>query len=88
LRFARGFGGREFARKLRHFDSRQARLKSLVAPLQARTINGLLESVASEHAKDDWQPGIHLSELQSAGSFGADVIVVRRLATQDAADGD
>src|ERR1700739_3649664 len=79
-------GGAQLARKLRHLDGGKASFETLVTALQSRAVNGLLEGVASQHAKDNGQAAIHLRELQAARGFRADVIVVRGFAPQDTAD--
>src|SRR6266702_984568 len=52
----------KLAGQLSHFDGRQPRLKSLVAALESRTVDGLLQCVAGQHAKYDWQAAVHLRE--------------------------
>src|SRR5215469_16970034 len=78
----------ELAGELRHFDGAEAGFKALVATLEACAIDGLLERVAGEDAEHDRDAGIHLRELQAARGFRADIIIMCRLATEDAADGD
>src|SRR5262249_10350885 len=75
-----GRGAAELARQLRHFDSAEPGFKPFVAALQARTVNGLFQSVAGEYAKHDGDASVHLRELQAAGGFRADVIVMRGFA--------
>src|SRR5262249_40991816 len=41
-----------------------------------------------EYAKHDGDASVHLRELQAAGGFRADVIVMRGFAAQDATDSD
>src|SRR5271169_4914885 len=81
-------GRSQLARKLRHFNGAEPRLKSLVPALQAGAIDSLLQRVASQHAKNDGQPAVDLRELQPPRRFRADVIVVSRLATQNAPNRD
>src|SRR5215831_2970317 len=76
----------QLSRKLRHFDGRQARLESFVATLEPRAIDGLLERVASQHAKNNGQAGIHLCELQAASGFRTNVIVMRGFSPQNASN--
>src|SRR5215472_17308750 len=78
----------ELAGELRQFDGAEAGFKALVAALEACAVDGLLEGVAGEDAEHYRDAGIHLRELQAARGFGADVIVMCGLATEDAADGD
>src|ERR1700687_2294953 len=73
---------------MRHLYRGQTRFKTLVAALEAGSVDGLLEGVAGQHAKDNGQAGVHLRELQSARGFGTNVIVMGRFAAQNAANGD
>src|SRR5712692_5416318 len=77
---------RQLPRKLRHFDSRQPRLKSFVAALEPRAIDGLLQRIARQHAKYDRQPAVHLCQLQPSRRLRTNVIVMCRLAPQHAAN--
>src|SRR6266404_9843590 len=70
-----------------HLDGRQSRFKSFVAALQPGAIDGLLERVACQHAKNDGHAGVQLRELQAARSLRADIIVVGGFAPNHAADG-
>src|SRR5205807_354654 len=82
------FGGTQLARKLCHFDRRQAGLESFVPALQPGAIDGLLERVASQHAKDDRQATVHLCELQTARGFRANIIVMGGFTAQNASNRD
>src|SRR5713226_1909037 len=77
---------RQLPRKLRHFDSRQPRLKSFVAALEPRAIDGLLQRIARQHAKYDRQPDVHLCQLQPSRRLRTNVIVMCRRAPQHAAN--
>src|SRR6266851_3152927 len=81
-RFPRG----QLPRKLRHFNSRQPRLKSFVPALEPRAIDGLLQRIARQHAKYDRQPAVHLCQLQPSRRLRTNVIVMCRLAPQHAAN--
>src|ERR1700676_2648543 len=78
----------ELSRELGHFYGGETCLKTFVAALESGAIDGLLEGVACEHTENDGQTGVHLRELQSPRGFGANVIVVSRLAAQDATNSD
>ena len=71
-----------------HFDRGKPGVEAFVATFQAGTIDGLLERVAGEHTKNHWHAGIKLRELDAARGFRANVIVMRSLAAQNAADAD
>src|ERR1700676_117978 len=75
-------------REMRHFDGAERGFESFVATLQSGAVDGLLQCVAGQHAKHYGHAGIHLRELQPARGFRADIVVMRRLAAQHAADGD
>ena len=79
---------RKLARELRHFDRGEPRFVAFIAALQSRAVDGLLERVAGEHAKNHRHAGIELRELNAARRFRRDVIEVRGFAAQDAADAD
>src|SRR6266851_1919493 len=70
----------KLARQLRHFDGGEPRFESLVPALESGAVNGLLQCVARQHAKHNWQAAVHLRELQSSCSLRAHVIVMCRLA--------
>src|SRR5438270_792226 len=55
----------QFLRKPGHLDCGESRLESLVASLQAGSVDSLLQTVASQHAKNNRQSRIHLRELQA-----------------------
>src|SRR5260370_9387441 len=74
-RFPRG----QLPRKLRHFNSRQPRLKSFVAALEPRAIDGLLQRIARQHAKYDRQPPVPLHHLQPSPPLRPNVIALRLL---------
>src|SRR2546423_7349357 len=78
----------QVSRKMSHFDGCETRFKPLVAALETGTVDGLLEGVTSQHAKNNRQAGIHLRELQAARGFRADIIVMRSFAAKNAADSD
>src|SRR6266851_4934998 len=80
------FARRQLSRKLRHFNRRQPRLKSFVAALEPRAIDGLLQRVARQHAKYDRQPDVHLCQLQPSRRLRTNVIVMCRRAPQHAAN--
>src|SRR5712672_2474886 len=82
------FPGDELARKLGHLDGGQTGFKTFVAAFEAGAVDGLFESVTGQHAENDGQASVHLRELQTAGGFRANIIVVCGFAAQDAADGD
>src|SRR6266481_336212 len=84
----RRFSAGELSRKTGHFNGGETGFKAFVAALEAGAVDGLLESVAGQHAKDDGEAGVHLRELQSARGFRANVIVMRGFASQNAANGD
>ena len=71
-----------------HLNRGKPGVEAFVATFQAGTIDGLLERVAGEHTKNHWHAGIKLRELDAAGGFRANVIVMRSLAAQNAADAD
>src|SRR5215472_19383615 len=75
-------GCAQFTRETRHFYCRKARFEPFVAAFETCAIDGLFERVASEHAEDDGQATVHLSELQTTRSFGTDVIVMRGFSAQ------
>src|SRR5215467_1667141 len=74
------FGPTQLARKLRHFDGGQARFESFVPALKTGAVDGLLECVAGQHAKNNGEAGIHLRELKAARGFGTNVIIVHSFA--------
>ena len=78
----------QFLGKVRHFDGAESRFESFVAALQARAIDSLLQRIAGKHAKHHRNACVHLRQLQPARGFGANVIVMRGFAAQDASDGD
>src|SRR5215470_15107656 len=78
-------GATQLAAKMSHFNGSEPRFEPLVAPFQPGAIDGLLCGVAGEHTKNDWHTGIHLCELQAAGGFCANVVVVRSLAADHTA---
>src|SRR5260370_12111454 len=81
-------GGAKLARQLRHLDGCEPRFKSFVPALESGAVNSLLECVARQHTKDDWQAAVHLRELQAALRLPTNVIILRRFASQNASDGD
>src|SRR6266436_2664007 len=88
----RSSGGRfssdELARKLGHLDGGEAGFKTFVAAFESGAVDGLFKSVAGQHAENDGEAGVHLRELQTARGFRANVIVMRGLASENAANGD
>src|SRR6266403_4714638 len=82
------FSGDELARKLGHLDGGEASFKTFVAAFESGAVDGLFERIAGEHTENDGEASVHLRELQTAGSFGANVIVVCSFTAQGAADGD
>src|SRR6266852_2674100 len=52
--------GAKLSRQLRHFDRGQARFESLVSDLEPGAVDGLLQRVARQHTKHDWQAAVHL----------------------------
>src|SRR6266481_5890346 len=82
------FAGDELARELGHLDGGETGFKTFVATLESSAVDGLLERVAGQHTENDGEASVHLRELQTAGGFGANIIVVCGFAAQDAADGD
>src|SRR5712692_3083146 len=78
----------KLARQLRHFDGGEPRFESLVPALEPRAVDGLLQRVARQHTKHNWQAAVHLCELQSSCSLRANIIVMCRLAAQNTPDGD
>src|SRR5713226_983574 len=84
----RRFSAGELSRETGHFNGGETGFKAFVAALEAGAVDGLLESVVRQHAKDDGEAGVHLRELQSARGFRANVIVMRGLASENAANGD
>src|SRR5258708_28993008 len=52
-----------------HFDGSEPRFESLVPALEPGAVDGLLQRVAGQHAKQDWQAAVHLRQLQSACSL-------------------
>src|SRR5260370_13375371 len=79
--------GAKLSRQLRHFDGGQARFEPLVSALEPGAVDGLLQRVARQHTKHDWQAAVHLRKLQSARGFRTNIIIVRRFAAEHAADG-
>src|SRR6266403_3713489 len=88
----RSSGGRfssdELARKLSHLDGGETSFKTFVAAFESSAVDGLLERVAGEHAENYRKASVHLRELQTAGGFGANIIVMSCFTAQDAANGD
>src|SRR6266403_839501 len=82
------FSGDELARKLGHLDGGEASFKTFVATLESSAVDGLLEGVAGQYAENDGEASVHLRELQTAGGFGANIIVMSCFTAQDAANGD
>src|SRR5882762_2068294 len=82
------FSSDELARKLGHLDGGQTGFKSFVAAFEAGAVDGLLERVAGEHSEYYRKASVHLRELQAAGGFGANIIVMSGFTAQDAANGD
>src|SRR5580658_1681978 len=78
----------QFARQTRHLNRAKPSLKSLVAALQPRAVDGLLQSVASQHAKHDRYARIHLRKLQPARRLRANIIVMRSFPANHASDRD
>src|SRR5712671_3654390 len=82
------FSGDELARKLGHLNGGEASFKTFVAAFESGAVDGLLERVAGQHTENDGEASVHLRELQTAGGFRANIIVMSGFAAQDAADGD
>src|SRR5882762_6649195 len=82
------FCGEELSRKLGHLDGGETGFKTFVAAFESGAADGLLERVAGQHTENDGKSSVHLRELQTAGGFGANIIVMSGFAAQDAADGD
>src|SRR5271168_3232461 len=82
------FRAAQFARQLRHLNRRKSRFESFVAALEPRAIDGLFQSVASQHAKDNRHTRIHLRKLQPARRLRANIIVMRRFAANHAPNRD
>ena len=71
-----------------HFDGGEPRFESFVPALESGAVDGLLQRVAGQHTEYNWQAAVHLRELQSARGLRTNIIIVRRLAAEHAADGD
>src|SRR5581483_10973745 len=71
-----------------HFDRGQGGIVALVARLDARPVERLLDRVAGEHAEDDGDPRIEASVGDAARRGAGDVVVVRRVAADDGAEAD
>ena len=63
-------------------------LVALIAAFEPGAVDRLFERVACENAEHHRNARIKLRDLDSAGGFGADVIVVSSLAAQHASDAD
>jgi len=78
----------DLAEEAGHFDGGEAGFGALVTAFKAGAIDCLLESVAGEDTEDHRDHSIDLRELYAASDLGADVVVMRGLAADDAADAD
>ena len=85
--FDRLFSG-ELTRQIGHLDGGEAGIETFVAAFQAGAIDGLLERVAGENAKDHGHARIELGELHAARDFVANIFEVRGFAANHAADAD
>jgi len=79
-------GDRTF--QVRHFYRGQCRFESFVSHLQPGAIDRLLERVASENAERVWHPGLLRRLSNSARNFVDDNVVMRGVASQQAAQTD
>src|SRR4029077_20172538 len=71
-----------------HFDGSEARFEAFIAALQAGAVDCLFQRIAGKHTENYRNAGVHLSELKSARSFRADIIVVRGYSAKNTANGD
>src|SRR5215467_7686424 len=79
-------GRAKLPRKMGHFQGGQTGLEAFVPALQSGAVNGLLQGVAGQDAKDNRITAIHLRQLQASSGFRANVVVMRCFAAQDAAN--
>src|ERR1700719_1029463 len=80
--------GAKLTRQLRHFDGSEPRFESFVPALETGAVDGLLQGVARQHAKNNRHAAVHLRELQSARGLRTNIVIVRRFAAKHAPDGD
>src|SRR5262249_21460123 len=85
-RRARTLAASQLPRKPRHLNRRESCLKALVPALQPRAVNRLLQRIHRHHAENHWDSRVHLRQLQSSRSLRANILVMRRLPANDAAN--
>src|SRR5207248_2100927 len=71
-----------------HLDGGHRSFESLIAGLQSRAVDGLLQIVAGEHAPGVWNFRLHCRLSYTAGDFLGNVLVIGSLAAQQAAEGN
>ena len=74
--------------QIRHLDCRLRCLEALVAHLQSRPVDCLLEGFAGEDAEGMWHSGLLCRLSDAARDFIDDDVVVRSVAAQKASDAD
>lgn len=72
--------------QIRHLDRCQSRLETLVAALQAGTIDGLLQSIAGENTEGMRDSGFLRRLTDTPRDFVGDDIIVRGVAPQKTAE--
>src|SRR5579875_2285080 len=77
---------RKLPRQMGHFNGRESGVESFVSALQSRAINGLLQRVAGEHAKNHRHAGIELRQLNAARGLRRYVLEMRSFAAQNASN--
>ena len=74
--------------QIRHLNRRQRRVESLVAHLQARAIDGLLQRVTGENTECVGDAGFLCRLANPACDFVDDDVIMRGVSTQQAAETD
>jgi hypothetical protein len=72
--------------KIHQFDRRHRGLESLVAQLDSRAIDRLLERIRRYYSVDNRDASLHAGLRDPFSDFAGDVFKVRRLATNDRAE--
>lgn len=69
-----------------HFERNQCRLGPLVPVFSTRAVDGLFQCIGSDNAVRDRHPGLEGGLGDTFGGFARDIVKVRRLAANDAAE--
>src|SRR3954463_9740298 len=71
-----------------HLDGSERGFVSFITALQAGAVDGLLERLARQHAVGVWGAGLLRGLPDAARDLGRDVLVMRGVAADDAAEAD